>query len=162
MYNDIVGVKTGFTKKSGRCLVSAAKKDGKYVIAVTLNDGNDWSDHRELLDIGLSAIKVHKYKPESLKISLPVSGGGRNCVSPSFGGAGFCIPKGQTVKAVVCLPHFLYAPAAKDETVGTVEYYCSGRLVYTSNLIIKDGVSAGKHTSAEETFEIFKYMISLI
>lgn len=56
MYDDVVGVKTGFTKKSGRCLVSAAKKDGKLVIAVTLNDGNDWQDHRHLLDLGLSLI----------------------------------------------------------------------------------------------------------
>ncbi len=52
MYDDVIGVKTGYTKSSGRCLVSAGKKDGKYVIAVTLNDKNDWNDHRALLDLG--------------------------------------------------------------------------------------------------------------
>ena len=75
MYDDIIGVKTGFTKKSGRCLVSAARRDGKLVIAVTLNDGNDWADHRFLLDTGLGAIEVCEYEPECRNVSVPVIGG---------------------------------------------------------------------------------------
>lgn len=51
IFDGAVGVKTGFTKKSGRCLVSAAQRDGKFVIAVTLNDPNDWEDHKELLKL---------------------------------------------------------------------------------------------------------------
>lgn len=53
-YDDIIGVKTGFTKKCGRTLVSAALRDGVTVIAVTLDDGDDWRDHRAMLDYGLS------------------------------------------------------------------------------------------------------------
>ncbi|MBR6050157.1 MAG: D-alanyl-D-alanine carboxypeptidase [Clostridia bacterium] len=53
-YDDIIGVKTGFTKKCGRTLVSAAEKDGVTMIAVTLDDGDDWRDHRAMLDLGLS------------------------------------------------------------------------------------------------------------
>ena len=162
MYDDIIGVKTGFTKKSGRCLVSAARKDGKYVIAVTLNDGNDWADHRQLLDIGLSAIKVYRYKPESFKASLPVLSGKSRSVFPVSSGADFCIPKGQDVKAVVCLPRFLYAPLKKGDVAGNIEYYCAERLIYKSNLIIKSGVKAEKYTVAQRIFEIFKYMMSVI
>ena len=41
----VFGIKTGFTKKSGRCLVSAAKRDGVTLVAVTLNAPNEasWS-----------------------------------------------------------------------------------------------------------------------
>ena len=39
------GVKTGFTKKCGRCLVSYAEKDNVRLIAVTLNAPDDWNDH---------------------------------------------------------------------------------------------------------------------
>ena len=53
-YPDCVGVKTGFTKKSGRCLVSAAERDGVLLISVTLNDPNDWNDHTVLFDYGFS------------------------------------------------------------------------------------------------------------
>ena len=162
MYDDIIGVKTGFTKKSGRCLVSAAKRDGRYVIAVTLNDGNDWEDHRSLLDIGLSVIEVYRYNPENADIFLPVLSGGENSVSLSSGGADFCIPKGQNVNAVVCLPRFLYSPPVKNEVVGNIEYYCSGRLVYKSNLMAKGGVKRKKYTAAQKIFEIFRYMTSII
>ena len=52
LYEDAIGVKTGFTKKTGRCLVSAAERDGLMLISVTLNASNDWSDHKKLLDFG--------------------------------------------------------------------------------------------------------------
>ena len=58
MVDGVIGVKTGFTKKSGRCLVSAYKKDGKYLIAVTLNAPNDWADHKSLIDYGISKTRV--------------------------------------------------------------------------------------------------------
>lgn len=51
---DAVGVKTGFTKTSGRCLVGAAKRDGVTLISVTLNAPNDWNDHRLLFAYGFS------------------------------------------------------------------------------------------------------------
>ena len=46
------GVKTGFTKAAGRILVSSAKRDGRRLICVTINDGNDWADHQLLLEDG--------------------------------------------------------------------------------------------------------------
>jgi D-alanyl-D-alanine carboxypeptidase/D-alanyl-D-alanine carboxypeptidase (penicillin-binding protein 5/6) len=44
-------------------LVSAAKRDGKFVIAVTLNAPDDWQDHKEMLDYGFSKIKQTKFSP---------------------------------------------------------------------------------------------------
>ena len=49
-YEGAIGVKTGFTKKSGRCLVSAAERNGLTLIAVTLNAPDDWRDHSAMLD----------------------------------------------------------------------------------------------------------------
>ncbi len=54
-YEGCVGMKTGFTEKAGRTLVSAATRDGQTLICVTLNDGDDWNDHAKLLDYGFSA-----------------------------------------------------------------------------------------------------------
>ena len=51
-YEGCVGMKTGFTEKAGRTLVSAATRDGQTLICVTLNDGDDWNDHCKLLDYG--------------------------------------------------------------------------------------------------------------
>ena len=39
-----LGLKTGFTKAAGRTLVSCAERNGQRLVAVTLQDGNDWAD----------------------------------------------------------------------------------------------------------------------
>ncbi|MFE4710965.1 D-alanyl-D-alanine carboxypeptidase family protein [Paenibacillus sp. NPDC056722] len=52
LYEGADGVKTGYTKKALRCLVSSATRGGQQLVAVTLNDGNDWNDHAALLDFG--------------------------------------------------------------------------------------------------------------
>ncbi|WP_053376703.1 D-alanyl-D-alanine carboxypeptidase family protein [Paenibacillus sp. FJAT-27812] len=52
MYEGADGVKTGYTKKSLRCLVSSATRQGQQLAAVTINDSDDWSDHRKMLDWG--------------------------------------------------------------------------------------------------------------
>jgi len=49
-----VGMKTGFTEKAGRTLVSAATRDGQTLICVTLNAPSDWADHTALLDWGFA------------------------------------------------------------------------------------------------------------
>ena len=53
-YEGCTGIKTGYTKKCGRCLVSSAKRDGKELIAVSLNAPDDWRDHKILFDYGFN------------------------------------------------------------------------------------------------------------
>lgn len=46
------GVKTGFTKKAGRCLVSSATRNGMQLVCVVLNCGPMWEDSSALLEYG--------------------------------------------------------------------------------------------------------------
>ena len=57
-YEGCKGVKTGFTKAAGRCLVSCAERDGMTLICVTLNAPDDWNDHKEMLDYGFKNCKM--------------------------------------------------------------------------------------------------------
>ncbi len=60
-YKGACGVKTGFTKASGRCLVSSAERDGVKLIAVTLGSNDDWREHTRMLDFGFDALaKAYK------------------------------------------------------------------------------------------------------
>lgn len=61
LYEGAIGVKTGYTKKCGRCLVSAAQRNGRTLVAVTLNDPDDWNDHCTMLDDAFA-----QYTPETL------------------------------------------------------------------------------------------------
>ena len=53
-YEGCTGLKTGYTEAAGRTLVSSAERDGQTLIAVTLNDRNDWADHAALFDYGFA------------------------------------------------------------------------------------------------------------
>ena len=65
------GMKTGFTKAAGRTLVSCAERDGHRLVAVTLQDGNDWADHAALYDYGFT--QLAKLNSETAWLVLPGS-----------------------------------------------------------------------------------------
>ena len=57
-YDGCIGIKTGFTDSAGRCLVSAAEKDGAVMVSVVLHDPDDWTDSKTLLDWGFSQLQT--------------------------------------------------------------------------------------------------------
>ncbi|MGG4344606.1 D-alanyl-D-alanine carboxypeptidase family protein [Paenibacillus lautus] len=67
-YEGADGVKTGYTKKAFRCLVSSATRNGQQIAAVTLNDGNDWNDHSKMLDYGFAHFPLKKVTEKGQKI----------------------------------------------------------------------------------------------
>lgn len=54
MYPYADGIKTGYTKRAKRTLVSSAVKNGQRLIAVTLNAPDDWNDHMRLFEYGFN------------------------------------------------------------------------------------------------------------
>lgn len=52
LYEGCIGIKTGYTKKSGRSLASAAEKYGQTLVCVTINAPDDWNDHKKLYNFG--------------------------------------------------------------------------------------------------------------
>jgi len=126
-YPDAVGVKTGFTKKSGRCLVSAARRGCVGLIAVTLNAPDDWSDHAALLDYGFSLMTEEQLcDPHDALRALPVVNGLETSVNVSNPeGCAVALPLSHgEITATVEAPRFLYAPIRAGETVGRVVYRC--------------------------------------
>ena len=74
-YEGCVGLKTGYTEKAGRTLVSAAERDGMTLIAVTLNAPSDWADHAAMLDYGFQNYHLEEAVTAGQSLcSLPVSG----------------------------------------------------------------------------------------
>ncbi len=126
MYDKAVGVKTGFTKKSGRCLVSAAREDGKLAIAVTLNDPNDWDDHISLLEYGLKAIKQTKYSPKTSVYNIPVIGGEKEDIQVFIEPYTVNTLETEGISSEISLPKFVYAPIKKGECLGKIQYMLNG------------------------------------
>ena len=59
-YEGANGVKTGYTKKAGRCLVSSANRKGMTVITVVLNSPQMWERSMELLDYSFNNYKLYE------------------------------------------------------------------------------------------------------
>ncbi len=121
-FEGAIGVKTGFTKKSGRCLVSAATKDGKTAVAVTLNDPNDWSDHKELLSYGLDSIKQTRYTPKTSSYNIPVIGGTEESIQVFIEPYTVNTLETANISCEVSLPKFIYAPISKGDELGSITY----------------------------------------
>ena len=75
-YEGCIGLKTGYTEKSGRTLVSAVRRDGTTLICVTLNAPGDWADHTSLFDWGFANYRVGLLTQAGERVGqLPVYGG---------------------------------------------------------------------------------------
>ena len=129
-YDSAIGVKTGFTKKSGRCLVSAAERDGITMIAVTLNAPDDWRDHQSMLDYGFSQYeRVTVAQPREVFTDLPLIGG----VSPTVrcsnaDSASVVLPTGAKVTCRIEAARYAPAPVRAGDALAKA-VFVSGRKV---------------------------------
>lgn len=71
-----VGLKTGYTRAAGRTLVSCAERDGVRLVAVTLQDGDDWNDHASLYEQGFRVLRPVKAVERGLRLAAERAVGG--------------------------------------------------------------------------------------
>lgn len=125
--DDVTGVKTGFTRRCGRCLVSAAERDGVSLIAVTLNAPDDWNDHLALHELGFASRTCYRLaEPGEFTVQLP-------CVSAKDGiltacnrdGLSFVRENGLEITHVVEADRLLMPPVEEGRTVGRVIFYAN-------------------------------------
>lgn len=142
LYDGCVGMKTGFTKKAGRCLVSAAERNGVTLIAVTLNAPNDWDDHATLLDFGFS--QVRSAEPDvDAPPSLPLIGGVEESVSITAEIPRFTVPVWDRVAGKLAVGTPLWAPVQAGDTVGEMQFFNSeGALLGAVPVTVRKSVAA--------------------
>jgi len=149
-YEGAIGVKTGFTKKSGRCLVSAAERDGITLVAVTLNAGSDWNDHKAMLDYGFSKTeKITLDTDIDPEIRVKVIGGAKDAVNITASEA-LDIPmvngsENSKIKRHVYLSAFEYAPVRKGQTLGEMVFEYEGKIIAGTKILAHSSVNQSLH-----------------
>ncbi|MBE6616829.1 MAG: D-alanyl-D-alanine carboxypeptidase [Ruminococcaceae bacterium] len=125
---DVIGVKTGFTKHSGRCLVSAAERDGVRVIAVTLNAPDDWNDHLTLHELGFSEYESYTLaEPGEFTVEIPCTGANGGLIMlQNRDGLSLTMKRGKEITHEIIADHLLFAPVEIGEELGAVVFYCDG------------------------------------
>lgn len=143
LYQYCTGGKTGFTKKSGRCLVTSAEKDGVCLIAVTLNAPDDWNDHINMYSYGFSRLTAVKNADKNFSFKADVVGGMTDTVEVRPAAAVDYVKQTDSDDGIsrrVIINSFLYAPLEKGQVVGRAEYYSEGKTVCTIPLITEKAV----------------------
>ncbi len=142
-YPDAIGMKTGYTSAAGRCLVSAAKRDGVTLIAVTLHCANDWEEHTTLLDEGFSLLEEVTLEPPTLKPTA-VFGGTVARVGTAASAVHTMVLSGDKahIETDVYCPPYVWAPLESGARVGTVTYRLRGAVIAEVPITVTSRVEA--------------------
>ncbi len=150
-YKYACGVKTGFTKEAGRCLVAAAEKNGVLLVAVVLKDKDDWTDCIKLFNYGFS-----KYEEIDIKKELPEEERIENFKFKDYGLDGKDVffkvkqedkkislnlrknkkKRGKTERKIIANP--LQFNVKEGENIGKVEYYNDGKFIGESKIFVDE------------------------
>lgn len=140
-YDGCIGVKTGFTKNAGRCLVSAAKRDGVTLICVTLDASNDWADHTKLLNRGFEQVKPIEIVPsyEDIRLNLVGSDKSEIAVVPNGKTYGCVTPDMKLIQEVYS-DKFHYAPIEKGDIMGEIRHIYNGEIIAVTDLVAAEDI----------------------
>ena len=121
------GVKTGYTKAAGRILVSSVQREGRRLIAVTIDDGNDWEDHKSLHSQGFEQYVLTPIISEGQILGEICVFGGEEFNVSLVAQADFAYPlaKGEEPLIRFSKKDMVFAPVVKDADAGYA-YICLG------------------------------------
>lgn len=144
LYRGGNGVKTGYTEAAGRCLVSAARRDGMQLVAVVLDSYYMWNDSIALLDYGFqNARPKDLVKKGEVVAKVKVADGRQDeleLVAAESMIAAEKVGENGKVEKKVEVPDEVAAPIKKGDVVGKVVCYYDGKRQGAINLLAADDV----------------------
>ncbi|MBQ8868943.1 MAG: D-alanyl-D-alanine carboxypeptidase [Oscillospiraceae bacterium] len=153
-----IGIKTGFTKKAGRCLVSAVRRGGRTLVCVTLKAPSDWSDHKALYNYGFSLYNESEIKAEPIKLEIVNSEKDLVAALPKE------TPKimsrqGEKISVKTKIRPFEYAPVYSGQIVGSLCVEVDGAEIYETELILSESAHAKNEKLSEKPLNPFERLI---
>ena len=125
------GVKTGYTKRAGRILVSCASRDGRRLVAVTIADPNDWRDHSELLEMGFANFCPCTIVKKNTVVGMTEVAGGLDGKVQLIAADDFVYSVERDESIEICMPKpgFVYAPVVAGQHAGDAQVYLNGQWI---------------------------------
>ncbi len=136
-FNGSTGVKTGYTKRAGRCLVSSCVRDGMELICVVLNCPPMYERSKTLLNTSFSSYKLYKLiESDNILDFIDISNFNEKC--------GVCVKDDivlpltenefENVKIVYEYPKKILKPIKKDKEIGLVKIYSKNLLIFEQKI----------------------------
>ena len=134
---DACGVKTGYTKACGRCLVSAKEQNGRMLICVTLNAPDDWADHKALYDYGFSQYRPHNLLGAGDCGAVPLVSSSKTQVR-LYCNENYAIwltdKELAQVKIEICGPRFCYGTIEAGTPYGRLEIHLENQQLFETDV----------------------------
>ena len=121
-FDGALGVKTGFTVRAGRCLVSSAERNGMTLVSVVLNSPQMFERSEELLSDSFVSYSMTQL------CSSEASYDGYRVLY------GFSYPLTQSEIEKIRIENTLYD--SQSEIAGTMKIYLENRLLFSHNLFM--------------------------
>jgi len=145
LYEGGNGVKTGYTTDSGRCLVSASKRNGMQIICVVLNHYSMWEDSMQFMtqayaDYTMTEVLKNNYSVDGIDVIA-----GTECVTSAqtVEGAFYPLKKGeyQKVSYDEKITKHLVAPVSVGTECGCVDVYLDNRLLFSKKIYTIENIA---------------------
>ena len=139
-----IGVKTGYTKKSGRCLVSACERDGMQVVCVVLNCGPMFEESAQLIERAFSEYQKFEILPDYKFITdVQVENGTQKSVRVYAKNGFSVVDKEENLskyEVKYTCENSIKAPVEKGAVVGEIKIFFDNDLIFSENLCSIDRV----------------------
>lgn len=146
------GIKTGYTRAAGRILVSSAVRDGRRLVAMTINAPDDWNDHAALMNQGFSNFSHTQLVSCGQIVGFAeIAGGQSGCVQLlAADDFDYALSPDEKVTLLIPGPGFVYAPVAEGADAGYAHVCIDGKSVGKVQLCY--GETVEMMTEEEMTF----------
>lgn len=127
----VCGVKTGYTRAAGRILVSAVRRGGRLLVAVTLSAPDDWNDHAKLYDAAFSQYtEIALATKGACVCTVPTAANGARSIELLAQEDVNCLLlPGETPEFCYCGASVLFPPLLYGCDAGYVHVYADGRKI---------------------------------
>ena len=135
-YEGADGVKTGYTKEAGRCLVTSATRENMRLVSVVLNSPSMYERSGELLDSCFAKYSVrHIYGKTEYELPSDVPEKLCRCVCEKELYYPLAEGEEKVIAIKVQLPSALKLPVYKGENVGSVKITFQNQLIFSEKIV---------------------------
>ena len=143
IYPGANGVKTGYTEAAGRCVVTAAERDGVQLISVVLDAPYMWEDSIAMLDYGFRQTEAREVVKKGEKLALVAVRGGVQGKVALVAGETLRLPAlrgAADYQRKLRVPEAVEAPVKKGAALGSAVYYNDGTEIARVELVAAEDI----------------------
>lgn len=137
-FDGATGIKTGFTKKAGRCLVTSAQRNGMELVCVVLNCGPMWETTAKYMNLMFEKYQMHTIlKPYEFWGEVSVSNRKDKkigCYSQEEFKYPIATGEESGITERLELPGIIKAPMKKNAEIGKIKYYRNNELIFSAKI----------------------------